>query len=309
MNHRSSGERRCSYLVVLETASGSSSELRELAVYLSNLAVSNFEVIVVDASDSEENSRVLRWVSRYVPARPQHRSAFGAVDAVRAAVDLASCDKVIVADAQVRYSEQSLDDLCELLEVHEVVEPQDYFDPMPWWVSPLRRRASTFGFRRLAVRGLRMIELTPSPRDGVRRLASQGAEVFSAVRLFVRRIPPAFSDWLRDLPRRADEDFAVPMKAALFFMLLPSLIGIAVVAGLRVAGSIAGVMAFVSIVLALHGRISTGRVIPWRACFFAPLWILERSVSIYCALLWRVSRTPAMSSATSRSQTERRAAG
>src|SRR6266568_2571756 len=128
MRHRSSRERRCSYVVVLENAARSEGELRGLAAYLSEIAVSNFEVIVIDGStQAEENRRILRWVGRHVIARA------GSVDAVRAAIDLSSCDKVIVADARVRYSQDSLDSLTALLEVHEVVEPQDYFDPLPWW--------------------------------------------------------------------------------------------------------------------------------------------------------------------------------
>lgn len=326
MRHRSAGERRCSYLVVLENASRSSDDLRELAAYLSDIAVSNFEVIVVDASaDLEENRRVLRWVARCVTARPQHLTAFGTVDAIRAAIDLASCEKVIVADSHVRYSHESLDDLCELLEVHEVVEPQDYFDPMPWWggieagrilvhrsISPLPDRGSTFGFRKRAVRGLRSIDLTGAPQDSVRRLASQGAEVFTSMKLFVRRIPPAFSDWLRELPRRSDEEFAVPAKAALLFMLLPAMIVAASLGGIRMTGALAGVIAFASIGLALRGRSGAARFFPWRACFFAPLWVLQRSVGIYCALVWRVSkageprRVPV--AAIVRSPSERRAA-
>ena len=81
-------------------------------------------MIVVDRSGSEENRRVLRWVGRYVHTL---------TDTVRAAIDLTSCDKVIVADASVRYSMDSLDMMGVLLELHEVVEPQVYFDPLPWW--------------------------------------------------------------------------------------------------------------------------------------------------------------------------------
>lgn len=297
MRHRSSRERRCSYLVVLENAARSEAELRDLAAYLSEIAVSNFEVIVVDGSArAEQNRHILRWVGRHVIARSAN------VDAVRAAIDFCSCDKVIVADARVRYNQNSLDGLTALLEVHEVVEPQDYFDPLPWWggieagrmliqrsISPLPDHGSTFGFRKCAVRGLRSIDNSAPGHDSVRRLASQGAEVFTAMRLFVRRIPPAFSDWVRDLPRRAEQEFAVPAKAAMLFMIVPAIIAMASIGGVRTAGVFAAAIAFMSITLAIRGRIGAGRFFPWRACFFAPLWILQRSVSIYIAVLWRMS--------------------
>ncbi len=223
MKRHSQSERRCSYLVVLDNTSRSIDELRELGAYLSTLAVSDFDVIVVDASfppTLDCNRRVLRWVGRHILARPQHLGPLGTVDPIRAAVDLASCEKVIVADAHVRYSDKVLEEISMLLDLHEVVEPQDYLDPLPWWggieagrilvhrsLSPLPDHGSTFAFRKRAIRGLRSIAHSATADDYVRRLASQGAEVFSAIEIFVRRIPPALSEWIRDLPRQADEDF------------------------------------------------------------------------------------------------------
>src|ERR1700740_855466 len=134
MRHRSPRERRCTYLVVLDAPARSSDELRELAAYLTELAVANFEVLIIDATAGEtleENRRIVRWVGRYVVARPNHYGLFGNSAAVGAALDLSRCDKVIVAAPRVRYSAGALDDLTALLEVHEVVEPQDYFDPLP----------------------------------------------------------------------------------------------------------------------------------------------------------------------------------
>src|SRR5436190_2485742 len=122
MRHRSSCERRCSYLVVLENDFRSTDELRELAAYLSEVAVSDFEVIILDTSSPaavEENRRVLHWVGRHTTARPEHVTGGGKVDAIRTAIDLASCEKVIIADAHIRYSRESLDDLTALLELHE----------------------------------------------------------------------------------------------------------------------------------------------------------------------------------------------
>src|SRR5947209_4713068 len=114
-------DRRCSYLVVLDGVGGEA--LREFASYLSALGVGKCEPIVVDGSpDFESNRRLLCWVARHVAARPRHRDAAGAIDPVRAALDLATCEKVIVADPNVRYSAEGLDELCAMLEVHEAVE-------------------------------------------------------------------------------------------------------------------------------------------------------------------------------------------
>jgi len=305
MKHRSPAERRCTYLVTLENESASIDCLRELAAYLSKLAVSNFDVLIVDGSLPpvlEGNRRVLRWVGRHVIARPQHLNPDGSIDPIRAAIDLNTCDKVIVADVQVRYSDEAVDQICTLLDLHEVVEPQDYIDPLPWWggieagrmllhrsLSPLPDHGSTFGFRKNAIRGLRSLDHSVAPDDYVRRLASQGAEVFSAIEVFVRRIPPVLSDWLRDLPRHADDDFSVSAKAAFFFGLLPITLVLTLLGGFRLAGSYAGAVAFASLALAIRGRIGAGSFFPWRICFYAPLWILERSISVHWALLRRLS--------------------
>ena len=117
-------------------------------------------------------------------------------------------------------------------DVAVVVEPQDYFDPLPWWggidagrmlvhrgVDPLPDHGSTVGFRKSAIRGLRSVEGTLPASDPVRRLASQGAEVFSAIGLFVRRLPPLFQQWLRQRPLQAGSDFVLPVKTIVFFSL------------------------------------------------------------------------------------------
>ncbi len=293
MRHRPRGVPRCTYLVVLERENGSVDDLRELAAYLSHLAVSDIEVLIVDACSSSAldcHRRVLRWVGRYVIARPRHLTA-RSIDPIRVASDLASSDKVIFAYAHIRYTDEAITALCHLLESHEVVEPQDYFDPLPWWsgidagrllihrgIGPLRRTPSTFGFQKKAVRGLRSID----------------TEVFAADQIFVRRVPPSLAEWVRDRGSRY-ADIDAPPNAAFFFVLLPIALALAFIGGASFAGGYAGAIAFAAVALAVRGRVGAAAFFPWRACLYAPLWILERSVSVYMALfrtLGQVRRTP-----------------
>jgi hypothetical protein len=282
----------------------SSLDLSQLATYLSELSVSEIEVVIVDGTvepDLDRHQNVLRWVGRHVAARPQHRSFTGVIDPIRAAIDLASCDKVIVADARVRYSEEALEDVCALLDFHQVIQPQDYLDPLPWWggidagrmlvhrgIGPLHDQRSTFAYRRSAVRALRSIDSGTAAEDCVRRLEMQGAEIFPAVNVFVRRVPPMLKDWLRERPRQADVDFSVPLKAALFFALLPVAIMLAFFGGGGLAGGYAGAVTVGCFALAFRGRIGAAAFFPWRTCFYAPLWLVERSVSIYWAWFRRL---------------------
>lgn len=299
-------ERRCSYVVLVRNAAASTGELRDLAAYLSKLGVADCDVVILDPSPRLQfdlNGRVLRWVGRHVAVRPEHRAGSG-VDIVRAASEHAACEKVIIADDDVRYTPEAIGKLCELLERHEVVEPQDYLDPMPWWggidaarillhrgIEPQPDHGATFGFRRTALRALRTLAAATSPEAQVRRLAAVGAGVYPASDVFVRREPGGFSDWLASRPRLAGDDFMLPMKTAFFFSLLPLLVLLAVLGGLQLAGGYAIAIAFASVALALRGRAGASSFFPLRACLFAPVWVLERSLSVYWALLRKLRGT------------------
>ncbi|HUP63270.1 MAG TPA: hypothetical protein VNA69_22965 [Thermoanaerobaculia bacterium] len=292
--------KRCSYVVLIESGNA----LRELARYLSDLGVTGCEVVILDPSPRvqfELHARTLRWVGRHVRVRPDHRAAGGAVDIVRAAAAVASCEKIVVATDDVRYAPEAIFRICSLLDIHEIVEPQDYLDPLPWWggidagrilvhrgIEPRPDHGATFGFRRGVVRALRTLTTSEAASDQVRRLASHGAAVHPAHDVFVRRQPRLFADWLAHRPRLAAEEFELPFRTAFFLALLPLLALLATLGGATLASSCAGVIAFASVALALRGRIGAASFFPLRACLFAPLWLLERSVAVYWALLRKV---------------------
>jgi hypothetical protein len=283
MKRRKPQERRCSYVVVLDRAIDSDDELRDLAGYLSSVGLCDSDVVVLDSApraDFERHRRTLCWVSRHVAATDG--------DSLRAAADVAACEKVIVAMADVRYTPLAIEQLCQLLDQHEVVEPQDYLDPLPWWggieagrilihrgIEPSPDHGVTFGFRRATVR----------------HLGTRG-DAYPAADVFVRRKPQPLADWLVSRPRVAGEDFALPVKTAFFFALVPLLLLLTIVGDARLAGGYAGVIAFASFGLALRGRAGAAAFFPLRACLFAPLWVFERSVSVYWAL-WRKLRVDA----------------
>jgi hypothetical protein len=299
MRTRNAQDCRCSYVVVVESATASMGDLRELANYLSTLRVTGCDVVVLDPSPRmlfDLNARILRWVARHVPVRAEHCTSSGTLDRLRAAASVAACEKVIVASEDVRYTPAAIGQLCDLLATHEVVEPQDYLDPLPWWgsieagrilvhrgIEPQPDHGATFGFRRGTVRALRALNLIDD-RDPARRLAAAGAEVHAASDVFVRREPGAFDDWLQERPRLAGNDFALLLKSAFFFSLVPFLLVLGLVGGMRLAGVYAGIIGFSSVGLALRGRAGASSYFPIHACLFAPLWVLERSVSVYWAL-------------------------
>ncbi|HEX8617288.1 MAG TPA: hypothetical protein VF911_06870 [Thermoanaerobaculia bacterium] len=303
MRNRKPEDRHCSYVVVVGSAASSVSELRDLAAYLSTVSVAGCDVVVLDPSPRPQfdlNARILRWVGRHVAVGPEHRSHSGTIDPVRSAAALAACEKVIVAAEDVRYTPDAIGQLCDLLDTHEVVEPQDYLDPLPWWggieagrmllhrgIEPHPDHGATFGFRRTAVRALRALEVIEA-EDQTRRLSAAGAEVFPASSVFVRREPAALDEWLSDRARVAGDDFDLPMKSVFFFSLVPMLLLLGLLGGLRLAGGYASAIAFASFVLALRGRAGASAFFPLRACLYAPLWVFERSLSVYWALFRKV---------------------
>lgn len=296
MNTTRAQDRKCSYVVLVQSAC-STTELRELAQYLSTLSVAGCDVVILDPAPRlqfELNARILRWVGR-------HRAVAANVDLVRASSSFAACEKVIVAAEDVRYTPAAIHQLCELLESHEVVEPQDYLDPMPWWggieagrilihrgIEGEPDHGVTFGYRRTAIRGLRSFAPALASETTTRRLAAIGAEVYPASDVFVRREPGAFAEWWSARPRIAGDDFVLPVKTAFFFTLVPLLLLLVILGGPQLAGGYASVIAFVSIGLAARGRAGAATHFPMRACLFAPLWVLERSVSVYWALYRKV---------------------
>lgn len=297
MRNKRPQDRRCSYVVLVQSATASASELRELASYFSTLGVAGCDVVILDPSPRlqfELNDRILRWVGRHVPVAPEHRSG-GGIDVVRAASAYAVCEKVIVAAEDVRYTPEAVGQLCDLLDVHEVVEPQDYLDPMPWWggieagrmllhrgIEPQPDHGATFGFRRSVLRSPRT--LSPASGSEPRRLAAVGAEVYPAADVFVQREPSPLAEWVTSRPRLAGDDFRFPVKTAFFFSLVPVLLLLGMFQP-AIAGVYAGVIALASVTLAARGRSGAAAMhFPLRACFFAPLWVLERSVSVYWAL-------------------------
>ena len=297
-------ERRCSYVVVPNHAAETPRDLRDLANYLSTLGLAGVEAIVIDPSPRlqyELNARVLRWVGRHLPVRQEYLAPGGSVDIVRTAVTVASCEKVIVAAEDVRYTPEAIGRICELLDSHEVVEPQDYLEPLPWWggieagrillhrgIEPQPDHGATFGFRRNAIRSLRLLGAAGVHDDQARRLASVGAEVHPAGEVFVRRQPGPLADWVRERARQAGDDFALPMKTAFFFALAPVLLLLVTLGGIQLAAAYAGVIAFGSAALAIRGRAGATPYFPARAVLFAPLWVFERSISVYWALLRKV---------------------
>lgn len=278
-------------------------DLTELGHYLREVS-SVAEVIVVDGSEQELfEKHAAEWGSGVVHMRPdpRYRSLNGKVDGVTTGIHAATHEAVVIADDDVRYEPWGLRRIKDLLTDHDVVRPQNYFDPVVWhaaWDSArsLLNRAFSADFPgTLGVR--RSTFLAMGGYDGdvlfenlelIRTVHAAGGSEIAPLDLYVRRLPPNAAHFLSQRVRQAYDDFALPGRMALWLSLLPAL-GAAVVKRSWV-WPLAGTAA--SIVLAETGRRRSGgaRYIPARASFMAPLWLAERAVCAWVAVAHRVLR-------------------
>jgi hypothetical protein len=273
----------------------------ELAAYLHWLAP-KVEVIVVDGSAPEVFSRHAEaWGNevRHVRPAPDLATPMGKVGGVLTGVRLASHERIIIADDDVRYDAHALERMVQVLGEAHVVRPQNYFAPLPWharWDTGrmlLNRLAGgdwpgTLGVRRSILRaaggydGRAMFENL----ELVRTVLAMGGVEAVPLDLFVARRPSTTRHFWSQRIRQAYDELARPPRLALQLAVLPLTI---------VAVARAGWPALAAGALGIVGAAELGRrraggtaVFPASASLLAPAWVAERAVCSWLALGARV---------------------
>ncbi len=288
---------------VLPFRSAGEDDIHELTTYLTWLS-GEVEVIVVDGSEAAAFALHRdKWSNHVVHISPNNalHHANGKVNGVITGVALASCERVIVADDDVRYDAQGLSEMARRLDGADLVRPQNYFEPRPWHAvwdtgrSLLNRSfwvdyPGTLGVRRSAL-------LQAGGYDGdvlfenlemIRTIEAADGVCSSAPGLYVRRLPPGTRRFMTQRIRQAYDDLAQPLRLLTFLA-----IGPAVIAGVRrrrlwlLAASLCA-----TIGIAERGRRRAGgrRVFPAAASLVAPLWVIERALCVWVALGLRIFR-------------------
>ncbi|HEY2139590.1 MAG TPA: hypothetical protein VGH00_05880 [Chthoniobacterales bacterium] len=297
---------RCTYLLPIRRGKFSEAETLDLAKYFETLNAAGCDVLVIDGSPVPvfaKNSEIWRPLVGHEPVDRSFGYLNDKVNGIHTGVRLAGNEKIILADDDIRYAPAEIDRVCELLDNFEVVRPQNFLEPLPWWARMeaarmLINRATlrtadypgTCAFRRGAM-------LRVGHYDGdvlfdneeiIRHFARSGATVSYAINLFVRKRPPILRKWIEQRPRQAYEDFGLRAKTALFLSvpILGAWIGFEFGATSLIYYLIW--LALTSIALAIAGRRrgTAAKYFPLSVCLFAPLWILERTASTYWALYW-----------------------
>jgi hypothetical protein len=308
VNESSSEGFRCTYLLPIRRVRAGLAEAGEFAAYFRSLKEAGCEVLVVDCSPPEVFAAYARaWdkVCRHVAVDPRYKYLNGKVNGVHTGVNLAGCERIVLADDDIRYTAEEIARACALLDKHEMVRPQNYLAPLPWWARTESARMlinrgalragdypGTCAFRRATC-------LRVGHYDGdvlfdneeiVRHFALSGADVLCATDFFILKRPPTFSKWLEQRPRQAYEDFVMRAKTALFASLLPAALALGLFAGARAVIVFAALVALGSLLVALRGlvRDRAYKFFPARTALYAPLWVLERALCVYWAFYWRV---------------------
>ena len=296
----------CSFILPIRRTKVDPHEVKTLADYFKLLRLAGCEVLIVDGSPKqifEEHSKSWQGFSRHIAPDPKYTYLNGKVNGVHTGVDLASCERIILADDDIRYSAADVKRMCELLDTFEMVRPQNFITPLPWWARLETARIlinrgvlragdypGTCGFRRSTMHRV-------GPYDGdvlfdneeiVRHFAVNGADVKYALDFFILKLPPTFTKWLEQRPRQAYEDFVMRAKTAAFLCILPVSLGLGFLVNVRAAILLLAVLSLFSVLIGSRGMLRNAayQFFPVSSPLFAPLWIFERSLSVYWALYW-----------------------
>ncbi|HEY0613949.1 MAG TPA: hypothetical protein VGC96_04885 [Candidatus Elarobacter sp.] len=276
----------------------------ELPRYLTALA-RLVRVVVVDGSPDAvfaHHARVWPRSITHVPVDEDRRIDLnGKVAGVVTGLRRVGTAKAVIADDDVRYDPFALSRIAALLDGADIVRPQNVFQPAPWHAvldtgRTLIARATggdwpgTLGIRMDAYRRVDGYDgdVLFENLELVRTLRAAGAREHVAFDLFVPRRPPSGKHYRSQRVRQAYDELARPVRFAAQLALAPLL----TLAGYRFGALGLAALAAATIGLAEAGRRRGAgtRVFAPGAALLAPVWVLERAVTSWCALALRCAR-------------------
>jgi len=281
--------------------------IEELASYLRSLGESGLvtEVLVVDGSPAslfESHAAALRGVATHLAPHKDLAFPMGKVNGVITGVRECSCERVVIADDDVRYEPAALARTLALLAEADLVRPQNYFSELPWharWDTarsllnrvftgdpdfPVGDFPGTLAVRRGSF-------LRSGAYDGralfenlelMRTIAAAGGTVATPLDLYVARQAPSTGHFLSQRVRQAYDDFAIPARIGAFLAIGPGAVELL----RRGRGRHLGLAALATIGLAELGRrrANGAERFPFSGALLAPAWVGERSLCAWLAL-------------------------
>jgi hypothetical protein len=285
-----------SYVLPLRLSRPAGSELTDYLLSLSRL----LDVVVADGSPPDVFAAHERaWSGRVTHVAVKSLRLNGKVAGVVDALVVAGHDAVVVADDDVRYDREGLERLVRLLATADAVVPQNYFDPLPWharWDTGRSLLNRAFGHDYAGTAAIRRSALPGGEYCGavlfenlemLRTIRASGGTTRSERGLYVRRLPPDTAHFWRQRFRQAYDSFAQPGRFALELSVLP----VTLLAATSRRGRCAAGCAAVGVLAAAElGRRRDGgaAVFSRGAAPWALVWVAERAVCAWAAVVWRV---------------------
>ncbi len=274
----------------------------EFCAYLQWLA-RRVHVLVVDNSPQDVFAAHAQCWGHWVQhIRPNNdlRTPNGKVGNVVTGIRHAPHEYLVLADDDVRYNDAALARLVPLLEVADVVRPQNYFDPLPWhalWDTGrtlLNRVMGGDWPGTLAVR--RSVLLATGGYAGdvlfenlelVRTVRAAGGTEAVVPDLYVRRLPPSSKHFWSQRVRQAYDEFARPLRMTMSLLVLPLALGLAWQR--RWTWLLAAIAGMVGVAEMGRRRNGGAHIFPFAASLLAPAWVAERAVCSWFALGMRIT--------------------
>lgn len=279
--------------------------IEELGGYLRALRNEVDEILVVDGSPApvfESNAAALQRVATHLAPHSDLDFPMGKVNGVITGVRECSCERIVLADDDVRYDLPALRRTVELLDEADLVRPQNYFDRLPWharWdtARSLLNRVFTGDLSfpvgdfpgTLAVR--REVFLTSGAYDGealfenlelMRTIRAAGGTVRTPLDLYVARQPPSTAHFYSQRVRQAYDDFAIPARLAAFLAVVP--FGAELLRRGRGRWLMRASLASMGVAELGRRRAGGASRFPFTASLLAPVWLGERSLCAWLAL-------------------------
>jgi hypothetical protein len=277
-------------------------DLTELTGYLRRLSA-QAEVVVADGSAQPWFERHRRawghWVT-HLPPDPDLRCANGKVAGVITGMCRVRARRVVIADDDVRYDDDSLAAVIGALGEADLVVPQNYFSPVPWhcrWdtARSLLNRAlghdypGTLAVRRDAFHrfGCYDGDVLFENLELIRTVRAGGGTVRYLRSPLVRRLPPDARTFLSQRIRQAYDSLAQPWRLAAELAIVPAAV-VVLRRGRRAFGG--GLAAAVLVAEVGRRRAGGAAVFPADSALWTPLWLAERGVCSWLAVAARLLR-------------------
>lgn len=272
--------------------------LPELTAYLRHLS-RRLPVTVVDGSPTESfAAHAAAWpFLRHL--QPTGTGLNGKARGVMTGLRASRAELVVIADDDVRYTDDALDEVLSRLAHVDLVRPQNIFIPAPWharWDTgrTLWNRAwggdysGTLGLRRelLMRAGGYDTDVLFENLQLERTVVAVGGRVDVARGVYVPRRPPDPGRFWEQRVRQAYDDWAQPVRLVQELAILPLVV---VAVRRRHPGVIvAGVLAIVAAAEVGRRRDGGSEVFSRTAALWAPVWITERAITVWIAVVQRL---------------------